>query len=224
MGANIGTCVTALLAAIGKPREAVRCAVVHTGLAVTGVLIWLPFVSFIANFVTAISPTYPDLTGIELLAAETPRQIANAHTFFNIANRCIFLWFSTYFAPIAVWLVPDKPLEVRAKCRFKDVAGGRGAMELQVSQAEVKRFFAEVSIPRQGTCRFDLKQFRQTGKLPTVVLADTESECTVRMWEQELGKTKGVTVAFNNCQAKCEGDAFSYLWPILVDPRNGRCA
>ena len=120
--------------------------------------------------------------------------------------------------------MPDKPLEVRAKCRFKDVAGGRGAMELQVSQAEVKRFFAEVSIPRQGTCRFDLKQFRQTGKLPTVVLADTESECTVRMWKQELGKTKGVTVAFNNCQAKCEGDAFSYLWPILVDPRNGRCA
>lgn len=93
MGANIGTCVTALLAAIGKPREAVRCAVVHTGLAVTGVLIWLPFVSFIANFVTAISPTYPDLTGIELLAAETPRQIANAHTFFNIANGCIFIWF-----------------------------------------------------------------------------------------------------------------------------------
>ena len=40
------------------------------------------------------------------------------------------------------------------------------------------------------------------------------------MWEQG----KGVTVAFNNCQAKCEGDAFSYLWPILVDPRNGRCA
>ncbi|MBP8787826.1 MAG: PhoU domain-containing protein [Candidatus Dechloromonas phosphoritropha] len=114
MGANIGTCVTALLAAIGKPREAVRCAVVHTGLAVTGVLIWLPFVSFIANFVTAISPTYPDLTGIELLAAETPRQIANAHTFFNIANGCIFIWFTTYIARIAEWLVPDKPLEDEA--------------------------------------------------------------------------------------------------------------
>ena len=119
--------------------------------------------------------------------------------------------------------MPDKPLNVRAACRFKDVAGGRGSMELQVSQAEVKRFFAEVAIPRQGVCRFDMKHFRQTGKLPTVVLADAESGCTVRMWEQEIGKTKGVTVAFNNCQAKCEGDAFSYLWPILVDPRNGRC-
>lgn len=120
--------------------------------------------------------------------------------------------------------MPDKPLDVRANCRFKDVAGGRGNMNLQVSRSEVKRFFAEVSIPRQGSCRFDLKEFRQTGTLPTVVLSDTASGCTVRMWEQELGKVKGVTVAFNNCQAKCEGDAFSYLWPILVDPRNGRCA
>ena len=119
--------------------------------------------------------------------------------------------------------MPDKPLNVRASCRFKDVAGGRGSMDLQVSQAEVKRFVAEVTIPRQGVCRFDLKHFRQTATLPNVVLDDAASGCTVRMWEQEIGKTKGVTVAFNNCQAKCEGDAFSYLWPILVDPRNGRC-
>ena len=120
--------------------------------------------------------------------------------------------------------MPDKELNVRTHCRFKDVAGGRGSLDLQVSQAEVKRFLAEVSIPRQGVCRFDMKDFKQTDKLPNVVLSDAASGCTVRMWEQEMGKTKGVTVAFNNCQAKCEGDAFSYLWPILVDPRNGRCA
>jgi phosphate:Na+ symporter len=51
MGANIGTCVTALLAAIGKPREAVRCAMVHTGLATTGVLMWLPFIAVIKHAV-----------------------------------------------------------------------------------------------------------------------------------------------------------------------------
>ncbi len=119
--------------------------------------------------------------------------------------------------------MPDKALDVRASCRFKDVAGGRGSLDLQVAHAEVRRFLAEISIPRQGVCRFDMKHFRQTEKLPNVVLTDTESGCTVRMWEQEIGKIKGVTVAFNNCQAKCEGDAFSYLWPILVDPRNGRC-
>jgi hypothetical protein len=93
-------------------------------------------------------------------------------------------------------------------------------MDLQVSKAEVKRFAAEVAIPKQGVCRFNFKNFQQTARLPNVVLTDAESACVVRMWEQE----KGVTVAFNSCQSKCSGDAFSYLWPILVDTRNGRCS
>ncbi len=116
--------------------------------------------------------------------------------------------------------IPDKELDVRTRCSFKDVQGGRGSMDLQVTKAEVKRFVAEVTIPKQGLCRFDMKQFEQTARMPNVVLTDRESACTVRMWEQE----KGVTVAFNSCQAKCSGDAFSYLWPILVDTRSGRCA
>lgn len=116
--------------------------------------------------------------------------------------------------------MPDRELDLRTRCSFKDVAGGRGRMTLHVAKAEVKEFVAEVNIPRQGLCRFDMKQFEQTAKLPNVVLTDRNSECTVHMWEQE----RGVTVAFNACQAKCEGDAFSYLWPILVDRRSGRCA
>jgi hypothetical protein len=44
------------------------------------------------------------------------------------------------------------------------------------------------------------------------------------MWEQELDRSKGVTVAFSGCQAQCSGESFSYLWPILVDTRNGRCS
>ena len=116
--------------------------------------------------------------------------------------------------------IPDKALEVRTKCSFRDVAGGRGSMDLQVKQAEVKRFVAEVNIPKQGLCRFDMKHFQQTARLPNVVLTDEASGCVVRMWEQE----KGVTVSFNSCQGKCGGDAFSYLWPILVDTRNGRCS
>jgi phosphate:Na+ symporter len=43
LGANIGTCVTAGLACIGKPREAVRAAVVHTLFNVIGVLLWVAF-------------------------------------------------------------------------------------------------------------------------------------------------------------------------------------
>ena len=116
--------------------------------------------------------------------------------------------------------IPDKALEVRTKCNFRDVAGGRGTMDLQVSRAEVRRFVAQVSIPKQGVCRFEMKDFEQTARLPNVVLTDQATGCVVSMWEQE----RGLTVAFNACQAKCSGDAFSYLWPILVDTRNGRCS
>ncbi len=116
--------------------------------------------------------------------------------------------------------IPDRALDVRTKCSFRDVAGGRGSMDLQVTRAEVKRFVAEVNIPKQGLCRFDMKNFQQTASLPNVVLTDDASGCVVRMWEQE----KGVTVAFNACQSKCSGDAFSYLWPILVDTKSGRCS
>jgi phosphate:Na+ symporter len=123
-GANIGTCATALLAVIGKPREAVRAALVHLFFNVCGVLIWLPFIGFIANLVTAISPSYPDLSGAARLAAETPRQIANAHTFFNVANTLIFIWFTTQIARLVEWLVPDKPLEEEAHHRAHQVPAG----------------------------------------------------------------------------------------------------
>jgi hypothetical protein len=116
--------------------------------------------------------------------------------------------------------MPDKALDVKAKCSFRDVAGGRGTMDLHVTKAEVKRFVAEISIPKQGLCRFDMKNFQQTARLPNVVLTDESSGCVVRMWEQG----KGVTVAFNACAAQCSGDAFSYLWPILVDTKSGRCS
>jgi phosphate:Na+ symporter len=107
-GANIGTCVTALLAAIGKPREAVRTSVVHLVFNLTGVLIWFAFIPQIAELMRAISPVATGLTGVEKLAAETPRQIANAHTTFNTVNTLIFIWFVGPMAKLVEFLVPDR--------------------------------------------------------------------------------------------------------------------
>lgn len=108
-GANIGTCATALLAAIGKPREAVRAAVVHIVFKVVGVAIWFGLIAQLAEMVRAISPSAEGLAGAARLAAETPRQIANAHTLFNVANTLIFLPFTGAFAWLMVRLVPDRP-------------------------------------------------------------------------------------------------------------------
>ena len=110
-GANIGTCMTAILASIGKPREAVRAAVVHVLFNLAGVLLWLGFIDQMAEFVTWISPSYTELTGVDRLAAATPREIANAHTLFNLANTVIFIGFTTQIARFVEWLIPDSPLE-----------------------------------------------------------------------------------------------------------------
>jgi len=110
-GANIGTCITALLASVGKPREAVRAAVVHVLFNVFGVLLWIGVIPHLAEFVTWLSPSHPELSGADRLGAETPRQIANAHTVFNIANTFIFIGFTSQFARLVEKLVPDKPIE-----------------------------------------------------------------------------------------------------------------
>jgi phosphate:Na+ symporter len=110
LGANIGTCVTAGLASIGKPREAVRAAVVHTLFNVAGVLIWIGFIPQLAEFAQWISPASSGLAGSEQLAAETPRQIANVHTFFNVINAFIFIGFTTQIARLVEWMIPDRPI------------------------------------------------------------------------------------------------------------------
>ena len=108
LGANIGTCVTALLASIGKPRDAIRASVVHVLFNVFGVVLWVGFIPELAAFATWLSPTHPELQGVARMAAETPRQIANANTAFNVFNTLLFIGFTDGFARLACWLVPDK--------------------------------------------------------------------------------------------------------------------
>lgn len=108
-GANIGTCVTALMAAMGKPREALRAAMVHVLFNILGVLIWLAFIDELAALVVWLTPPAVGVYGLDKLAAETPRQIANAHTIFNVANTLIFVGFAGVFARVVTYLVPDLP-------------------------------------------------------------------------------------------------------------------
>jgi len=108
LGANIGTCVTALLATIGRQRMALRAAMVHVTFNVLGVLIWFGFIDELAALTRWMSPVAAELTGIERVAAETPRQIANAHTLFNVGNTMFFISFTSAFAWFVTKLVPEK--------------------------------------------------------------------------------------------------------------------
>lgn len=110
-GSNIGTCVTAMLASLGKPVEAVRAAMVHILFNIAGVLIWFMFIPQLADLVILISPSSPELSGKAQMAADVPRQIANAHTVFNVTNTLLFIGFTPFFARMVKRLVPDRPIE-----------------------------------------------------------------------------------------------------------------
>jgi len=93
-GANIGTCVTAILSALGKPRDAMRVAFSHIIFNVAGVLIWYAFIKDISNLVNWIS------------SGSEARQIANAHTIFNVANTLIFIWLVHPISKLVLWILP----------------------------------------------------------------------------------------------------------------------
>ncbi len=116
-GAKIGTGITAILAAIGKPQDAKRAAAVHVLFNVLGALIWLPFIAQLAGLAEMVSPMAAHLQGVERLAEEVPRQIANAATIWATANTLIFLPFAALFAKMAIKLIPDRPVEERAIIR-----------------------------------------------------------------------------------------------------------
>jgi len=77
---------------------------------ILGVLIWLPFISLLAQLSATISPSYPEMDGAARMAKEVPvpRQIANAHTIFNVANTVLFIWFTGALARLVQRLVPDR--------------------------------------------------------------------------------------------------------------------
>ncbi|MBS5063650.1 MAG: Na/Pi cotransporter family protein [Hungatella hathewayi] len=100
-GQNIGTCITAVLAAVGTSRNAKRATVIHLIFNVFGtVLFTIICIAFpLTSFVEGLTPGNP------------PAQIANMHTLFNIATTVLLLPFGTKLAQLAERLLPERPGE-----------------------------------------------------------------------------------------------------------------
>ncbi|MDF1861300.1 MAG: Na/Pi symporter, partial [Verrucomicrobiales bacterium] len=110
IGSKVGTCVTALLSGLGKPAGARRVGVVHVLFNVLGALLWLPFIEQLGSLAASFSPAHPELEGTARLAAETPRQVANAITIFAAVNLAVMIWFTGPIVRLATLLVRDSPV------------------------------------------------------------------------------------------------------------------
>ena len=99
-GENIGTCVTSLISSIGASRNARRAAIMHLTFNVIGSLIFMFLLSGpIVKLVTYLDPN------------DAARQIANAHTLFNVLNVLILLPFAKLIVKLAMKLVPEHDSE-----------------------------------------------------------------------------------------------------------------
>jgi len=108
VGANIGTCSSALEASLGATAEAKRVAVAHIAFKVLGAALVFPL---IGPFTALVAAT----------AADPARQIANAHTFFNIGISLVFLPFMPLAARAIEALVPeDRTDETPFRVRYLD--------------------------------------------------------------------------------------------------------
>lgn len=102
LGANIGSCITGLIAAIRLSSTARQASLAQILINIFGVLLFLPFIS---QYSQAIQLTSPDL----------PRQIANAHTVFNVAVSAIVFPFVKPLAGLVKRLVPEETQKQQEK-------------------------------------------------------------------------------------------------------------
>ncbi len=95
LGANIGTCATALAASLRSSSDARRVAVAHIAFKVLGVALVFPFI-------------HPLTALVAHTARDAARQIANSHTLFNVAISALFLPFASLAARAIIATVPER--------------------------------------------------------------------------------------------------------------------
>lgn len=110
-GQNIGTCITAVLAAIGTNRNAKRTTIIHLSFNIIGTIIFviISLVTPFATFMASLTPTNP------------AAQIANVHTLFNVVTTIVLLPVGTKLVDLSFLILPEKPeLEGKMELKYLD--------------------------------------------------------------------------------------------------------
>jgi phosphate:Na+ symporter len=114
-----------MISSIGKPREAVQAAVANLLFNVIGTAIWLPLLSPFEALVRYVSST------------DSFRQIANAHTIFNVATAMVFLPMTGVLSWMAKWVVPSASAEGTKKTYLDDIYLDHAGLALERARMEL---------------------------------------------------------------------------------------
>jgi phosphate:Na+ symporter len=131
LGENIGTTITANLAAIGTNLAARRTAFVHFLFNSLGVCYMLVLFPFFLQFISAMTPGDADFViqtqeQVARMGGEVgdkpfiARHIANTHTMFNIVNTIIFLPLVGLLAKLSTFAVRGREEDVEFHLKYLD--------------------------------------------------------------------------------------------------------
>ncbi len=131
LGENIGTTITANLAAIGTNLTARRTAIAHFLFNTIGVGYMLLLFPFFMDFISGITPgeadfvvqTQEQVSHFGVAMGDKPfiaRHIANTHTMFNIVNTIVFLPLVGVLAKLSTLLIPGREEEVEFHLKYLD--------------------------------------------------------------------------------------------------------
>lgn len=155
LGENIGTTITANIAAAVANYSAKRAARAHTVFNIFGVvwvlIIFHPFLWLIGKIVADLGladPTVADLTMIDsdpMLKTSVLYGVCTLHTLFNITNTCVLIWLIPQIERLVTMLVPT-PKGEEEVYRLKFIQGGPlSTAELSLDEAEQEIVhFAEI--------------------------------------------------------------------------------
>ncbi|MGQ1786396.1 MULTISPECIES: Na/Pi cotransporter family protein [unclassified Saccharicrinis] len=134
LGENIGTTITANLAAMVANSTAKKAARLHLVFNVVGVVWVLMIFPFFLKGVDSIAQTFSGKSAFTSAGA-VPVALSLFHTFFNVFNVLIQIWFVKYLVNLVKRIVPDQ--EEDDEFRLKYIKFGMlSTSELSVLQAK----------------------------------------------------------------------------------------
>ena len=99
LGQNIGTCVTAVISAIGTTSNSKRTAGIHLMFNIFGTLIYLILILIFPSIVSLVASISPD---------NVSRQIANFHTIFNVSVTIMLFPLAKHMVKLITRIIPEK--------------------------------------------------------------------------------------------------------------------
>ncbi|MDD7318868.1 MAG: Na/Pi cotransporter family protein [Prevotella sp.] len=187
MGENIGTTMTANLAALTANTQARRAALAHLTFNVIGVIwvlmVFYPFVNIVCSFV-GLDPSSSSQT-----VAKVSFALAAFHTAFNITNTSILIWFIPQIERFVCWMLPEKPKKEDESFRLRYIQVGIiKTPEISVLEAQKETMlFAERMYMMFGMVQ-ELTKEKDKEKFKTIFERIKKYEDISDNMEIEIGK------------------------------------